>query len=105
MASVTLARIDENLRAAGVSRAVFSTVCGVKPSTLSAAYNSVINLGGPREAELLTASHRILDLSIALRPFEIPKDASAVTVLVNRLMDGTLTAEKIRETVSSLFEQ
>ena len=104
MASVTLARIDENLRAAGLSRATFALVCGLKPSTLSAAYNSIVNLGGPREAEMLTLSHLLLSARTACEPFALPGDANMVRVLVNRLQDGTLTTEKIREMVSSLFE-
>jgi hypothetical protein len=105
MASITLARIDENLRAAGLSRAAFAAVCGLKPSTLSAAYNSIVNLGGPREAEMLSLSHLLLSARTACEPFALPADANMVRVLVNRLMDGTLAVEKIRETVSSLFEQ
>jgi len=104
MASVTLARIDENVRAAGISRAAFAIVCGVKPSTLSAAYNSIVNLGGPREAELLTASYRLVELRSACEPFALPSNANMVRVLVNRLQDGTLSVEAIREMVSSLFE-
>jgi hypothetical protein len=80
-------------------------VVGVKPSTLSAAYNGIMNLGGPREAQLLTASFRLAELRTACEPFALPSNAGMVRVLVNRLQDGTLTAEKIREIVSSLFEQ
>ena len=69
MASVTLARIDENVRTAGLSRGNFALICGLKPSTLSAAYNSVVNLGGPREAELLTVSYRLVELREACKPF------------------------------------
>ena len=105
MVSVTLARIDENVRAAGISRAAFAIVCGVKPSTLSAAYNSIVNLGGPREAELLTASYRLVELRAACEPFALPPNANMVRVLVERLQDGTLTTERIRQMVSSLFEQ
>jgi hypothetical protein len=104
MASVILARIDENLRAAGLSRATFALVCGLKPSTLSAAYNSVVNLGGPREAELLTVSYRLVELREACKPFALPSDAGMVRQLVGRVLDGEVTAEKIREIVSSLFE-
>src|SRR6266852_1587802 len=104
MASVTLARIDENLRAAGVSRGVFAIICGLKHSTLSAAYQSVVNLGGPREDELLTVSHRLLDLSTSLEPFALPSNADMVRVLVEKLQDGRLTKDEIREKVSSLFE-
>ncbi len=105
MASVTLARIDENVRAAGISRAAFAIVGEVKPSTLSAAYNGIINLGGPREAELLTASYRLVELRTALEPFALPSNASVVKVLVEKLQDGTLTTERIRQMVSSLFEE
>lgn len=104
MASVTLARIDENVRAAGISRAAFAIVCGVKPSTLSAAYNSIVNLSGPREAELLTASYRLVELRAACEPFALPSNANMVRVLVEKIQDGRLTPEKIREIVSSLFE-
>ncbi len=105
MASVTLARIDENVRAAGLSRAAFAIVCGVKPSTLSAAYNSIVNLGGPREAELLTVSYRLVELRTACEPFTLPPNTNMVRVLVQRLQGGTLTTERIRQMVSSLFEQ
>jgi len=105
MASVTLARIDENLRAARVSRATFAVVVRVKPSTLSAAYNSIINLGGPREAELLTASYRLVELRAACEPFALPPNANMVRVLVEKIQDGRLSAEEIREVVSRLFEQ
>jgi hypothetical protein len=104
MASTILNRVSENLNAAGCSRAILATVCGLKASTLSAAYAGVVNLGH-READLLTASHRILDGANALRPLPLPSDAASVAVLVNRLTDGTLTPEKIRETVQVLFEQ
>src|SRR6266403_586418 len=104
MVSVTLARIDENVRAAGISRAAFAIVCGVKPSTLSAAYNSIVNLGGPREAELLTASFRLVELREACKPFPLPSEAGMVRQLVGRVLDGEVTTEKIREIVSSLFE-
>ncbi len=105
MASTILNRVAEYLRAAGCSRAILATVCGLKASTLSAAYTGVVVLGGPRESELLTASHRILDAANALHPLPLPEDAASVAVLVSKLTDGTLTAEKIRETVSILFEQ
>jgi hypothetical protein len=102
--SVTLARTDENLRAAGCSRAVLATVCGMKASTLSAAYAGTVSLGGPREAELLTVSHRLLDLRTALSPLEPPRNAAQLKILVDRLQDGVLTTEQIREAVSRLFE-
>src|SRR5260370_10516817 len=105
MASVTLGRIDENVRAAGLSRAAFAIVCGVKPSTLSAAYNSIVNLGGPREAELLTVSYRLVELRTACEPFTLPPNTNMVRVLVQRLQGGTLTTERIRQMVSRLFEQ
>ena len=105
MASTTLNRVSENLIAAGCSRAVLATACGLKPSTLSAAYNGTVNLGGHREAELLTASHRILDAANALRPLSLPSDANSVATLVNRLQDGSLTPERIRQAVQVLFEQ
>lgn len=104
MTSTTLNRVSENLIAAGCSRAILATVCGLKPSTLSAAYNGTVNLGGTREAELLTASHRLLDLRTALSPLEMPKDANQLRVLVNRLQDGTLIVDEIREMVARLFE-
>jgi hypothetical protein len=104
MASVTLARIDENLRAAGISRAAFATICDLKASTLSAAFQSIVNLGGAREAEMLTVSYRLAELRTACEPFTLPPNANMVRVLVNRLQDGTLTQEKIRAAVSSLFE-
>ena len=105
MASTTLNRIAENLNAARCSRGVLAAVVGMKASTLSAAYTGIVNLGGVREAELLTASHRILDAANALRPLPLPSDAASVAVLVNRLTDGTLTTDQIRETVQVLFEQ
>src|SRR6266481_9868648 len=105
MTSTTLARIDENVRAAGISRAAFAIVCGVKPSTLSAAYNSIVNLGGPREAELLTASYRLVELHAACAPFSLPSNASMLRVLLEKIQDGRLSAEEIRRMVSSLFEQ
>jgi hypothetical protein len=103
MISVTLARIDENLLAARVSRGMFATVCGLKPSTLSAAFNGVVNLGGPREAELLTTSFRLVELRAASEPFSLPPNAGAVKILVQRLQDGTLSVETIRAAVAALF--
>jgi hypothetical protein len=103
MASTILNRVSDNLLAAGVSRAVLATVCGVKPPTLAAAYAGTVVLGGHREAELLTVSHRILDAATACKPFDLPRDAASVAVLVNRLRDGTLTIDEICEKVSSLF--
>lgn len=103
MISTLLARADENLRAAGVSRAVLAVVVGMKPSSLSAAFNGVVNLGH-REGEVLTASHRILDAAIGCQPFLLPKDAQAVKVLVTKLADGALTTDQIRERVAFLFE-
>ncbi len=106
MASTILNRVSENLIAAGVSRAIFAVICNLKPPTLSAAYNGTVFLGGPREVELLTVSHRVLELSNALRPeFEVPKNAVHVKVLVDKLTDGTLRVEKIREAVSVVFVQ
>src|SRR5258708_34866113 len=105
MASVTLAKVDENVRAAGLSRANFALVLGLKPSTLAAAFNSIMNLGGPREAELLTVSFRLAALRDACLPFALPSDAGMVRVLVEKLQDGTLTVEMIREKISSLFQQ
>jgi hypothetical protein len=105
MASTTLNRVAENLHAAKCSRGILATVVGMKASTLSAAYSGIVVLGGPREADLLTISHRILDAANALRPLPLPADAASVAVLVNRLTDGTLTTEKIRETVQVLFQQ
>jgi hypothetical protein len=104
MVSTVLNRVAENLRAAGCSRGILATICGLKPSTLSAAYTGVVNLGH-READLLTVSHRILDAANALRPLPLPSDAASVGVLVNRLTDGTLTTDVIRETVAILFQQ
>jgi hypothetical protein len=104
MASTILNRVAENLNAAGCSRAILATVCGMKPSTLSAAYTGVVNLGH-REAELLTASYRILEAAKALEPLPLPSDAASVGVLVNRLTDGTLATETIRETVQILFQK
>ncbi len=104
MASVTLARIDENVRTAGLSRGNFALICGLKPSTLSAAYNSIVNLGGPREAELLTISFRLVELREACKPFALPSDANMVRQLVERV-GGAVTMEQIRETISSLFEE
>jgi len=103
MPSTILNRVAENLNAAGCSRAILATVCGLKPSTLSAAYTGVVNLGH-READLLKASHSVLDAANALRPLPLPSDAASVAVLVNRLSDGTLTTDKIRDMVSNLFE-
>src|SRR5690348_5112318 len=104
MASVTLSRIDENVRTAGLSRANFALVCGVKPSTLAAAYNNIVNLGGPREAELLTISFRLVELREACTPFALPSDANRLRQLVHRVMDGAMTVNEVRETISSLFE-
>jgi len=104
MASVTLNRIDENRITAGLSRANLALVCGVKPSTLAAAHNGIVNLGGHREAELLTVSFRLVELREACKPFALPSDANMVRQLVERVMGGEVTMEQIRERISSLFE-
>src|SRR6266481_8653938 len=104
MASVTLNRIDENLRTAELSRANFALVCGVKPTSLQSAFNGLMNLGGPREAELLTVSFRLVELREAVKPFSLPNDTNVVRQFVDRLMSGEVTMEQIREKISSLFE-
>jgi hypothetical protein len=104
MASITLNRVSENLIAAGVSRAVLATICDVKPPTLSAAYKGTASIGSVKEAELLSASHRLLDLRAALQPLSLPEDATALRVLVNRLQDGVLSEETIRAAVQVLFQ-
>ncbi len=103
MVSTVLNRVADNLRAAGCSRGILATICEIKPSTLSAAYTGVVNLGH-RETELLTASYRILEAAKALEPLPLPADAASVGVLVNRLTDGTLTTDQIREVVQVLFQ-
>jgi len=63
-----------------------------------------MNLGGPRESQLLTMSFRLVEMREACKPFALPSDANMVRQLVERLMRGELTAEMIRERISSLFE-
>jgi hypothetical protein len=103
MVSTTLQRIDENLRAAGCSRALFSMVARVKPPTFGAAFQGLTNLGAEKEAALLTLSYRVREAAEACAPFSLPTNAEKLRVLIDRLMDETLTVEEIKEKVSSLF--
>jgi hypothetical protein len=103
LASITLTKVDQNLRAAGCTRGLFALVCNLKPSTFSAMFSGVVNLGGEREAELLTVSHRLVELREACEPFALPSDADAVRVLVQRFSEGSLTTEMIRAAVATLF--
>lgn len=92
MVSLTLNRVAENMNAAGVSRAVLAYVVGMKAPTLSAAFQATVSLGAIRESELLTASHKILSISVSLRPFEL-KDAGTMKLLVDKMTDGVLTED------------
>jgi hypothetical protein len=104
MISTTLARFKENLLAAGVSHATAATLVGLKPSTLSSAFREIMNLGGPKEAELLTTSFRLLELREALKPLGMPESVGDLEHLLDRMKDGSTSPEKIRETISSLYE-
>lgn len=104
MISTTLARFKENLLAADVSHATAATLCGLKPSTLSSAFREITNLGGPKEAQLLTISFRLLELREALKPLGMPESVGDLEFLLDRMKNGSITPERIRETVSGLFE-
>ena len=103
MISISLAKFRENLLAADVSHATAATLCGLKPSTLSSAFREIMNLGGPKEAELLTVSFRLLELREALTPLGMPESVGVLEHLLARMKNGSITPEKIRETVDSLF--
>jgi hypothetical protein len=105
MISATLARFRENLLAAGVSHATAATLCGLKPSTLSSAFREIMQLESTKEAELLTISFRLLELREALKPLGMPESVGDLEQLLNRMKDGSITPEKVRETVSLIFEQ
>jgi hypothetical protein len=104
MISTTLARFKENLLAAGFSHATAATLCNLKPSTLSSAFREIMKLESTKEAELLTISFRLLELREALKPLGMPESVGDLKQLLDRIQDGSITPEKIRETVSSLFE-
>jgi hypothetical protein len=104
MISATLTRARENLKAAGVSHAAAALLVDLRPSTLTSAFREASRLDSRIEANLLTVSAKLVELRESFAPFGLPEDSTSLQCLVDAMIDGRLTADKIRETVSSLLQ-
>jgi|SRR5208282_322861 len=104
MTSITLGRARHNMETAKISAATLAKLTDLAPSTLSAAFRSVVYLGSETEARLLRMSIRVLELQEALRPLREPTDVGDLRRLLDFIEERNISADKIRETVSSLFE-
>jgi hypothetical protein len=104
MISTTLARARENLRIANVPHAAAALLVDLRPSTLTSAFREASRLDSRTEARLLTVSARLVELRESFAPFGLPEDSSSLQRLVDRMLDGSLTQERIREVVSNLLQ-
>jgi len=103
MISATLTRTRSNLQAAGIPESALATLCGYKPSTLSAAFREIAQLKSTDEAVLLTASCRLSELSDAFYPLALPKSVGVLKHLLTRLESGELTLDQVRGSVTAIF--
>ena len=92
------------MRAAGVSHAAAALLVGLRPSTLTSAFRQASRLDSRVEANLLTVSARLVELRENFAPFGLPEDNTSLQRLVDAMLDGRLTQEKIRETISFLLQ-
>jgi hypothetical protein len=105
MISTTLARAREHLKAAGVPHSTAALLVGLRPSTLTSAFREVSKLDSLKEADLLTVSARCVELRENFKPFGLPEDRESLQALIDGLMSGRLTLEKIRQSVTDLLGQ
>jgi hypothetical protein len=105
MISITLARARENLKHAGVSHTTAALLVGLRPSTLTAAFREAVRLDPRVEANLLTISARCVELRETFKPFGLPEDSTNLQSLVDGLMNGRISLEKIRESVRDFLGQ
>src|SRR5713226_7496729 len=102
MASITLNRAKQNMRDANVPMAVLAQVAGLRPTSLSSVFRGVMTLDSRVEARLLTVSCRILEISQALTPLQMPDDAGDVSRLVAQLEDGQISLQDIRDSLARM---
>jgi hypothetical protein len=105
MASLTLEKFRATCQSAGVPMSSVAQVVGVKPTSLSSALRDVMNLGGEKEARLMTVALRLSELQVALFPLQLPDNPEALKILVNGLESGRVSLDGIREFVSKLLDQ
>jgi hypothetical protein len=98
MVSTTLARVQQNLKAANVSENVFAKLLGAPVSTVTASFRGTHYAGAEEEARWLSLSVRIAALVEAAKPFECPRGSVEV---LTALLEST--PEKVRESVSAIF--
>ena len=101
--SITLSRTQYNARVAGISNATLARLCGLQPSTLSAAFRSVVRLDSVKENELLTVVIAVQELQEALKPFREPTNVDDLRRVLDFIKSNDIEPTKIREALTSVF--
>jgi hypothetical protein len=91
------------MRLAGISAATLAKLCGLQPSTLSAAFRSVVRLDSTKEAELLTMTHRVQELQEALKPFCEPTNVDELSRVLDFIKANNISTDQIRQAITSVF--
>jgi hypothetical protein len=101
--SITLGRAQWNMKQAGISAATLAKLCDLQPSTLSAAFRSVVRLDSQKEAELLRTTLDIQELQDALRPFREPTNFDDLRLVLDFINANNITPNRIRHAMSDVF--
>jgi hypothetical protein len=101
--SITLSRAQYNAKLAGVSNATLAKLCGIQPSTLSAAFRSTVHLDSVKEAQLLSTVIAVQELQESLKPFREPTNVDDLRRVLDFIESNNIAPEKIREALTSVF--
>ncbi len=102
MISTTLARVQSNLNAAGLSASVFAKIAGVPASSLTESFRGARYAGAQEEARWLTLSVRCLELINALRPLTMEKGAWEP---LQMLLEVNKQPQEVRRAIGAVFEE
>src|SRR5260370_32618151 len=103
MVSLTLSRARFNMGQAGLSAATLARLCGIAPSTLSAAFREQVYLGSEKESQLLTTTIRVQELQEALKPFREPTNCDDLQRVLDFIAANNIEPEAIRTSLTGGF--
>jgi hypothetical protein len=103
MISTTLARARTNMEAAKISGATLACLCGIAPSTLSAAYREQVRLDSQTELKLFETSIAVLRLQQSLSPLREPTSVSDLRQMLDFVEFNQTTEQQVRGALLSLF--
>jgi len=83
--STQLNRIRQRLDDLDLAVGTFARACGFSPSALSQAMRGSMNLTGESEAALATASARLTEIAVAIRPLSLPPNADDLRVILEHV--------------------